>query len=541
LNITVPSSEIDNGHFWQEPPPNTEEFWAFIWPVRAKVGDPIYFNLDRKPIAEAVISRIEKPGESQCAETDRFLNRWKVFWTQESFKKVGPKTANQSSSYPKALVDADAIATYIMQTSPGYVNEEMIREYLSGAHATLQQLPISELEEGHPDVNTRSLAKERRYKKLDPDTIPPIVVLRGKVIDGNHRLRVVKEMGLTKVWCYVAEFVDFDHDSSSNKEAPGPKTANAPLKTLVIVHPGSCCGSANDHYGSRSTANAVRDGLVYEWNSWQGGVIVIDGELSDELPDYPELNSALSGILARAKQNGLISIRRFGHDPDQVSVIKTLLKKLNLPTGAVHFDVTGAWYYNDTEGCVTSVYDAITSLGYKATISDYALTGQWGPNEEDWEEEEDDSQLAGSKTASINHDSKTLYHGTCREYADILLKSGFVPGQVSAGGNQGQSRYLYLTNEPENARWFAEEKGCDVVLIVQDIPANLLRVDPEDGIGATVEEELSNQHGLPGSVVLKGTLPASHFSELGQRRQASGTKRSKLLESKSTKPIQSEV
>lgn len=164
----------------------------------------------------------------------------------------------------------------------------------------------------------------------------------------------------------------------------------AVAEVLVIVHPGSACGSANDHYGSRNTANGVRDGLIYEWNAWQGGVIVIDGEFSDELPRYPALNAALSGVLARAKQRGLISIRRYGHDPDQIRVINALLKKLKIPADQVRFNVTGAWYYNDSEGCVTSVYDAITSMGYKASISDFALTGKWDADEDEWDEDEEE-------------------------------------------------------------------------------------------------------------------------------------------------------
>lgn len=165
------------------------------------------------------------------------------------------------------------------------------------------------------------------------------------------------------------------------------KRAAAGARILVIVHPGSACGSANDHYGSSSIANAERDGLVSEFNGWQGGVIVIDGELSDELPDYPQLNGALTGVLARAKQHGDVAIRQYGHDPDQIRVIKQILRKLKLPVDQVAFEVTGAWAYSEEEGCVTSVYDAITSLGYRADVSPTALTGTWGPDEYDEEED----------------------------------------------------------------------------------------------------------------------------------------------------------
>lgn len=102
----------------------------------------------------------------------------------------------------------------------------------------------------------------------------------------------------------------------------------------------------------------------------------------------------------------------------------------------------------------------------------------------------------------------TLYHGTC---SDMLCQTGWEPNNTTQGGNMGQTQYLYLTNHPDNARWFAQEKGCDIVLVVRDVPSNYLRVDPEDGSTDTVEDELSFSMGIPGSVVLTQPLPADHF------------------------------
>jgi hypothetical protein len=105
------------------------------------------------------------------------------------------------------------------------------------------------------------------------------------------------------------------------------QVAAEPEKILVIVHPGSACGSADFNYGSRSAADAERNGLIHEWNNWQGGAIVIDGELSDELPDYPELNAALTGVVDRAKAAGRTSIREYGQDPAQMQVIRKVVKE----------------------------------------------------------------------------------------------------------------------------------------------------------------------------------------------------------------------
>lgn len=84
LRINVPESQIE--HFWEEPQQGDQEFWAFRFPVRARVGDPIYFYINKKLVASAVVARVEKPGESGCLDTGNFKNRWKVVWNNSSFK-----------------------------------------------------------------------------------------------------------------------------------------------------------------------------------------------------------------------------------------------------------------------------------------------------------------------------------------------------------------------------------------------------------------------------------------------------------------------
>jgi hypothetical protein len=83
MNINVPAFARD--HFWEEPPPDSMEFWSFRFPPPCKVGDPLYFRFDGKIVAEAVVHRIEKPGESSCDATGKFKSGWKVCWTPESF------------------------------------------------------------------------------------------------------------------------------------------------------------------------------------------------------------------------------------------------------------------------------------------------------------------------------------------------------------------------------------------------------------------------------------------------------------------------
>lgn len=104
----------------------------------------------------------------------------------------------------------------------------------------------------------------------------------------------------------------------------------------------------------------------------------------------------------------------------------------------------------------------------------------------------------------------TVYHGTCAANAASLCENGWAPNSGAVGGNQGQARYLYLSTGVEDAEWFANEKGCTTVLAVT-VPMAYLIVDPEDGIGDTLEDEINNHMGLPGKVALTRPVGPESF------------------------------
>lgn len=105
----------------------------------------------------------------------------------------------------------------------------------------------------------------------------------------------------------------------------------------------------------------------------------------------------------------------------------------------------------------------------------------------------------------------TLYHGTTADSAELLMQNGWQPNSFASGSQCGQSRYLYLTTQPEDALWFANEKGAETVLEIKDVPYSMLKVDPEDGTGDTIEEEVGSPYGMPGKVVLTKAIDASAF------------------------------
>lgn len=136
------------------------------------------------------------------------------------------------------------------------------------------------------------------------------------------------------------------------------------MKTLILVHPGSLCGSANFNLG-RVEARAVRDAVVADLRVWDGNVLVLDGFLSDELDDYPDLQSAIDEAVARAAGFG----RRIeADDPEHADLAVAFLQEQALPAD-VQVSLTGAWYDpTDESGCVNATRDALAAAGYSELI-----------------------------------------------------------------------------------------------------------------------------------------------------------------------------
>jgi hypothetical protein len=104
--------------------------------------------------------------------------------------------------YPGTLGDNVAIAKFIASLSTDDVDEEMIEEYFCGCGAVLKLFSVDSIREGNSNYNIRSKTKERKYKKMDPRTMPPILVSDDEIEDGNHRYRVVKARGSATIWAY---------------------------------------------------------------------------------------------------------------------------------------------------------------------------------------------------------------------------------------------------------------------------------------------------------------------------------------------------
>jgi len=149
------------------------------------------------------------------------------------------------------------------------------------------------------------------------------------------------------------------------------------VDALILVHPGSMCGSARSHLGRRE-ADAARAEVLERVSSHQGLLFVIDGALSDELSDAD--NALIEKALERAAAAGHAAGRVWGCDSGETPFPSW--SGFRSDNGQLVFDeqetaasnfaphlrdmpvlVTGAWAgSNDGTGCVNSVANAIRAL-----------------------------------------------------------------------------------------------------------------------------------------------------------------------------------
>lgn len=97
------------------------------------------------------------------------------------------------------------IADYIESIAGSDVDYDSIVDYFRGAKAVLKRVALADLTQGDAASNMAVRGREAKYRKLPPETMPPLVVEGGKVVDGNHRYRACVKNGVTEVWAYVVE------------------------------------------------------------------------------------------------------------------------------------------------------------------------------------------------------------------------------------------------------------------------------------------------------------------------------------------------
>jgi hypothetical protein len=141
---------------------------------------------------------------------------------------------------------------------------------------------------------------------------------------------------------------------------------------LILVHPGSACGSANYNLGPQLAASH-REQLAHDLSQWTGDMLVIDGELSDELrgPAFRHLGHAITNALGRSRAAGFRTRRSWGCDnvpPHQTDRVRAWIEDGTLDPKTMQISLTGAWYTEDGGGCVGDVQKALVNAGFDVSI-----------------------------------------------------------------------------------------------------------------------------------------------------------------------------
>lgn len=241
------------------------------------------------------------------------------------------------------------------------------------------------------------------------------------------------------------------------------EAAETPQNLLVIVHPGSACGSADFNIG-RYDAQAQRDGLTHSIASWAGNVIVLSGDFDGELrqPRYVALGTAIKGALARAKANKQIAIMKRAPDPEQVEVIAQIMAKLQLPP-ETRIEVTGAWTGHQEEGCVDSVMHALHKMGYaKAFISDNAIFIDNDHDEDDDDDLEECARLLEMPQLGADEDFDLSNPEINRLEYERLLHSHYEEVQQN-----GQFLFGSIEQGQEGELFYADVKAKQLLYSVQ--------------------------------------------------------------------------
>ena len=145
----------------------------------------------------------------------------------------------------------------------------------------------------------------------------------------------------------------------------------------VVVHPGSLCGSADFDLG-REGGDSLRKAVLEDLASLSGHILVIHGELSDEIAAYPEVLEGLQALRSRNKGSGhsytLIKACSLGAEDweqDVADALEKLLKRIgHLPPCLI----TGAWFYGDGNGCVEAVAEIAARAGLVPKILPGAMS-----------------------------------------------------------------------------------------------------------------------------------------------------------------------
>lgn len=151
---------------------------------------------------------------------------------------------------------------------------------------------------------------------------------------------------------------------------------------MVIVHPGSLCGS---YHASPVFDEKNLTALLQEIQNWSGEFAVVHGELSDELEAFKDVGQAI----AKVAQSGVARDYEAGATGSELRAVARKIAKDAQAAARSQVMVTGAW--GEADGCARTVFNELVRLGVKAELSKFVPT---------FEAEDPKTALRQAKSAS---------------------------------------------------------------------------------------------------------------------------------------------
>lgn len=135
----------------------------------------------------------------------------------------------ESLGFAPELRGAEEVAAYLSRYTgnPNSVDPEQIENYLGrGCQFILKQVPLAWIKpDSNQDHHIRVGSRIQAYKRLDPTTMPPVLVRKnGTLIDGHHRLEVAKAKKLNTIPAYVYQGDILDEALTRHKIHINPST-----------------------------------------------------------------------------------------------------------------------------------------------------------------------------------------------------------------------------------------------------------------------------------------------------------------------------
>ncbi|MDF8362043.1 hypothetical protein [Achromobacter anxifer] len=131
----------------------------------------------------------------------------------------------------------------------------------------------------------------------------------------------------------------------------------------------------------------MRDAVTTTLQNWNGGLLVLHGDLCDELCWYPQLRKAIDNALTRSRAAGGLCEAVEAPDPDHPEIALKLLRAWGATTGAP-LRLTGAWFDpTDASGCINSTCEALRLAGF-VDVDILDCAAQLSPWESEFDEED---------------------------------------------------------------------------------------------------------------------------------------------------------